>query len=82
MESLDGESAKMDAGVPGYQDVLEVICGRDVARFGARVKSYVAAPGMPGWHVRRSLGDGNIPPDTDVLCFHGYPRPWDLDHKI
>jgi hypothetical protein len=64
----------------GDQDVLEAICGRDVARFGDRVKSYkvhVAATGMPGWHARRSLGDGNIPPDTDVLCFHGYPRPWD-----
>lgn len=64
----------------GDQDVLEAICGSDVARFGDRVKSYkvhVAATGMPGWHARRSLGDGNIPPDTDVLCFHGYPRPWD-----
>lgn len=65
----------------GDQDVLEAICGRDVARFGASVKSYkvhVAAPGMPGWHARRSLGNGYIPPDTDVLCFHGYPRPWEL----
>lgn len=65
----------------GDQDVLERICGRGVARFGARIKSYkvhVAARGMPGWHAGRSLGNGHIPPDTDVLCFHGYPRPWEL----
>lgn len=64
----------------GDQDVLEAICGRDVARFGDGVKSYkvhVAAPGMPGWHSRRSQGNGSIPPGTDVLCFHGYPRPWE-----
>lgn len=68
----------------GDQDVLEAICGRDVARFSDNVKSYkvhVAAPGMPGWHPRRSQGNGCLPPDTDVLCFHGYPRPWDLGHK-
>ncbi|ELH8609714.1 hypothetical protein Q8V93_003444 [Enterobacter asburiae] len=66
----------------GDQDVLQTICGRDVERFGSSVKSYkvhVAALGMPGWHSRRSLGTGRIPLGTDVLCFHGYPRPWDPD---
>jgi len=65
----------------GDQDVLEKICGRDVARFGSQVKSYkvhVAAKGMSGWNPARSIGDGSIPPDTQVLCFHGNPRPWDI----
>jgi len=65
----------------GDQDVLERICGRDIARFGFNVKSYkvhVAGPGMPGWHSKHSQGCGTIPPDTDVLCFHGYPRPWEI----
>lgn len=65
----------------GDQDVLERICGRDVARFGERVKSWkvhVAAPSMPGYHNVRSKGDGSIPANTDVLCFHGNVRPWDV----
>lgn len=64
----------------GDQDVLEVICGRDVARFGRRIKSYkvhVASAGMPGFTPQYSTGNGELPPDTDVLCFHGNPRPWD-----
>lgn len=64
----------------GDQDVIEAICGRNIARFGNPVKSYkvhVAVPGMPGWHARFSQGNGEIPVDTDVLCFHGFPRPWD-----
>lgn len=63
----------------GDQDVLMGICGRHIARFGRQVKSYkvhVATRGMPGYHSRRSRGSGTIPPDTDVLCFHGFPRPW------
>lgn len=65
----------------GDQDIIEQICGRNVARFGNSVKSYkvhVVAPGMPGYHMKHSKGDGLIPPETDILCFHGKPRPWEL----
>ncbi|MGV2811729.1 hypothetical protein [Enterobacter cancerogenus] len=66
----------------GDQDVLRCICGDSVARFGEKVKSYkvhVAGPGMPGYHNVRSQGNGIIPPGTDILCFHGKPRPWNVD---
>ncbi|KGT94971.1 hypothetical protein NG99_06050 [Erwinia typographi] len=69
----------------GDQDVLAKICGCGVARFGERVKSYkvhVASKGMPGWHRSRSTGNGTIPPGTDVLCFHGNPRPWTVSADI
>ncbi|GAA3897972.1 hypothetical protein GCM10022405_24070 [Gibbsiella dentisursi] len=65
----------------GDQDVLEKICGREVARFDSSVKSYklhVAGPGMPGWHPTSSEGCGTIPTGTSILCFHGKPRPWDI----
>lgn len=64
----------------GDQEVLEQLCGRHVARFGAEVKSYkvhVARAGMAGFHALRSKGNGLIPQDTDILCFHGSnARPW------
>lgn len=74
----------------GDQDVLENICGRGVARFGTGIKSYkahVACRGMSGWHPRYSTGNGLIPAGTDILCFHGKPRPWDtgplsMAHRI
>lgn len=68
----------------GDQDVLERICGRHVPRFGHGIKSYkvhIASEGMPGYLQGRSQGNGLLPAGTEVVCFHGYPRPWEIDRK-
>lgn len=41
-------------------------------------KTDIASQNMPGWHSVRSRGDGTLPPDTRIVCFHGKPRPWDV----
>lgn len=67
----------------GDQDFLHAMFDH-IARFGDEVKSYkvhVASVGMAGYHNVRSLGNGKIPEGTDVLCFHGYPRPFQIDIK-
>lgn len=64
----------------GDQDIIQTILGTDMARYGSAVKSYkvhVAKEGMSGYHNTRSIGNGLIPEDTDILCFHGAnARPW------
>ncbi len=42
-------------------------------------KKDVAKEGDPGFHNRRSKGNGLIPEEAVILCFHGKPRPWDID---
>lgn len=41
-------------------------------------KQHIAKAGMPGWHNIRSTGNGCIPSDTRIVCFHGKPRPWEV----
>lgn len=42
-------------------------------------KKDVACEGMLGYHNRRSKGNGKIPEGTRVVCFHGLPRPWEIN---
>lgn len=42
-------------------------------------KKHIAAPGMPGYTAGESVGDGTVPADAVVVCFHGQPRPWDIE---
>lgn len=44
-------------------------CLPNAARWGDAVRSYKV-------HCRHGL-----PPGTDVVCFHGRPRPWAVDHQ-
>lgn len=49
--------------------------------FPGRIVSYkadIAARGMPGFHDKRSKGNGTVPAGASVICFHGRPRPWDV----
>lgn len=39
-------------------------------------KRDVAAKDMPGYHSVRSKGNGMVPENTRIVCFHGNPRPW------
>ncbi|CBG89347.1 hypothetical protein [Citrobacter rodentium] len=39
-------------------------------------KQHIACAGMPGWHSLRSEGNGTLPPDARIVCFHGNPKPW------
>lgn len=41
-------------------------------------KAHVAACWMPGFTETRSAGDGTLPPDARIVCFHGFPRPWEV----
>lgn len=41
-------------------------------------KAHVAACWMPGFNETRSDGDGTLPPDARIVCFHGFPRPWEV----
>lgn len=58
----------------------------DVSRwqdlFPRQILSYkkdIACRGMEGFHNQRSKGDGTIPAETHVVCFHGKPRPWQVN---
>ncbi len=42
-------------------------------------KKDVANKGMPGWHSGRSQGNGKVPTDARLVCFHGHPRPWEMN---
>lgn len=47
-----------------------------------RIVSYkkdIAKRGMNGFHKNRSRGDGKVPDGTRIVCFHGKPRPWDIN---
>lgn len=66
----------------GDQDFLEALLGQSVARFGDDVKSYkvhVAKCSTRGFTRTKSQGNGKVPPGTNVLCFHGKPRPFEID---
>lgn len=40
-------------------------------------KQHIATQSMPGWHAVRSVGDGRIPSAARLVCFHGFPKPWE-----
>lgn len=44
-------------------------------------KKHVVAPGQRGHKIGVSEGDGTVPPDAAVVCFHGQPRPWELSES-
>lgn len=41
-------------------------------------KKHIAAPGDVGYRAGLSAGDGSVPADAAIVCFHGKPRPWEL----
>lgn len=41
-------------------------------------KRDIAARGMPGWHATRSRGNGKVPRNAKLICFHGRPHPWQV----
>lgn len=45
----------------------------------ASYKKDIAKKGMPGWHNRRSRGNGTLPKGTRIVGFHGKPRPWEIE---
>ena len=45
-------------------------------------KKHVAAPDWSGYTRGQSAGDGSIPNEAAIVCFHGQPRPWELEHRI
>lgn len=76
-------------GQVGDQGFLNEVVGTDALRWQKvcpdKVLSYkchVAGPTDVGYHGARSKGDGSIPLDTEVVCFHGKPRPWELISKL
>lgn len=44
-------------------------------------KKDVACRGMRGYNRRKSVGNGKIPPQANIVCFHGNPRPWNINLK-
>lgn len=48
-------------------------------RFFCSYKKNVAVKGQLGYHRKQSRGNGKLPKGTVVLCFHGQPKPWDLN---
>ena len=44
-------------------------------------KKHIAAPGMPGYTEGLSIGNGTVPAGAAVVCYHGQPRPWNLDQS-
>lgn len=41
-------------------------------------KKHVVAPGDIGHCRQQSIGDGTVPADAAIVCFHGEPRPWSV----
>jgi hypothetical protein len=53
-------------------------------KFPGQILSYkkdIACKGMEGFHNVRSKGNGAIPTTTRIVCFHGKPRPWQVDYQ-
>ena len=41
-------------------------------------KKHIAGPGCWGYQPNISLGNGSLPCDAEIICFHGKPRPFEL----
>ena len=41
-------------------------------------KKHVIGPGDPHWARGLSVGNGTVPADASIICYHGKPRPWSL----
>lgn len=41
-------------------------------------KKHVASPSMVGYTPKQSVGDGSVPADASIICYHGKPRPWEI----
>ncbi|WP_409309911.1 hypothetical protein [Pectobacterium sp. B1J-3] len=41
-------------------------------------KAHIANSNMTGFHHELSLGNGHLPKDSRIVCFHGNPRPWEV----
>ncbi|UWF60333.1 hypothetical protein [Brucella sp. 2716] len=54
----------------------------DIIPAEERIISYkrdIACAGMPGFNKLRSKGNGRVPASASLICFHGSPRPWEVE---
>lgn len=51
------------------------ICPRKIVSY----KKHIAAPGQLGYTEGKSIGNGEVPPEAVIACYHGNPRPWNLE---
>lgn len=42
-------------------------------------KANVASAWMEGYTEPFSSGNGELPDDARIVCFHGFPRPWEVE---
>ncbi|WP_434462185.1 hypothetical protein ACMV5L_01805 [Serratia plymuthica] len=42
-------------------------------------KKDIASKGMLGWNRGHSVGNGDVPFGARLVCFHGNPRPWEMN---
>jgi hypothetical protein len=72
------------AGDQGFIAHVVGDCQRFQDIMPRKILSYIngiATPDMPGFSRLRSKGNGKIPQETKIVCFHGQPRPWHVDYK-
>lgn len=71
------ESILGDQGFIGiiYSKFLTTWSGFNIYSY----KKHIVKRGQSGFNPMHSIGNGTLPRNAEIICFHGHPRPFNLD---